>query len=540
MVPLVIVVFALALAKTSLAKLGVKNEIKINKRVLAFALLRACYRVPQAPSRRVLWALVAQPPLVGLDCPVSYCDVGSPDFLGGDNDGGGSTGHGARLGVAAVRGPAVDSGSDLARAHGGGGGGALDGYHGHNHGQQQQQQQQQHCQPGGGARALLFLIDGIGDVAVPTLNHRTPLQAASVPHLDALAARGVTGLMDPVEPGLACGSDTAHLSLLGYPPREHYRGRGAFECMGAGLEMRPGDVAFKSNFAVLDTATGVVVSRRADRHFEGVGPDLKLPNFPEIEVAVKYATEHRCGVRLRGPGLSDEILGTDPLKDKHLTAAMTAILSAHPINAVRVRDGKPPANCVLLRGGGMRIRVTPFAERHGFARGAFMVAPTCIIAGLGMTVGMDVIPVKGATGDYRSDFMAKVNRAVELIQSDDYDFGFVHFKAVDDAGHDRDVEKKVHFLQLIDSAIGHAVKALDADATTRYMAIVTGDHSTPVLYGDHSHEPVPVVLANLGRRRETAAVDGVTQFDEISVARGCLGRFPGSELMPTLKAVMEL
>ncbi|KAI9175774.1 hypothetical protein H9P43_006138 [Blastocladiella emersonii ATCC 22665] len=419
-------------------------------------------------------------------------------------------------------------------------------------------------------KALLFLIDGIGDVAVPSLGHLTPLQAASVPHLDALAARGVTGLMDPVEPGLACGSDTAHLSLLGYPPREHYRGRGAFECMGAGLDMRPGDVAFKSNFAVLDTATGVVVSRRADRHFEGVGPDLcaaldglKLPNFPEIEVAVKYATEHRCGVRLRGPGLSDEILGTDPLKDNlplitsipltatpasartalllnELTAAMTAILLAHPINAARVRDGKPPANCVLLRGGGMRIRVTPFAERHGFARGAFMVAPTCIIAGLGMTVGMDVIPVKGATGDYRSDFMAKVNRAVELIQSGDYDFGFVHFKAVDDAGHDRDVEKKVHFLQLIDSAIGHAVKALDADATTRYTVIVTGDHSTPVLYGDHSHEPVPVVLANLGRRRETAAVDVVTQFDEMAVSRGCLGRFPGSELMPTLKAVMEM
>lgn len=40
--------------------------------------------------------------------------------------------------------------------------------------------------------------------------------------------------MDPVEPGLACGSDTAHLSLFGYDPRTYYRGRGAFESMGAG------------------------------------------------------------------------------------------------------------------------------------------------------------------------------------------------------------------------------------------------------------------------------------------------------------------
>jgi 2,3-bisphosphoglycerate-independent phosphoglycerate mutase len=60
-----------------------------------------------------------------------------------------------------------------------------------------------------------------------------------------VAAVGVTGLMDPVEPGLACGSDTAHLSLLGYDPRVYYRGRGAFESMGAGLAMAPGDIAFK-------------------------------------------------------------------------------------------------------------------------------------------------------------------------------------------------------------------------------------------------------------------------------------------------------
>lgn len=33
------------------------------------------------------------------------------------------------------------------------------------------------------------------------------------------------------------------------------------------------------------------------------------------QVAVKYATEHRCGVRLRGPNLTDCIIGTDPLKD---------------------------------------------------------------------------------------------------------------------------------------------------------------------------------------------------------------------------------
>lgn len=32
------------------------------------------------------------------------------------------------------------------------------------------------------------------------------------------AGGGLTGLLDPVAPGFACGSDTAHMSILGYDP----------------------------------------------------------------------------------------------------------------------------------------------------------------------------------------------------------------------------------------------------------------------------------------------------------------------------------
>lgn len=44
--------------------------------------------------------------------------------------------------------------------------------------------------------------------------------------------------------------------------------------MGAGIDMAPGDIAFKCNFATLDTASKVVIKRRVDRHFEDVGPVL--------------------------------------------------------------------------------------------------------------------------------------------------------------------------------------------------------------------------------------------------------------------------
>lgn len=78
---------------------------------------------------------------------------------------------------------------------------------------------------------------------------------------------------------------------------------------------------------------------------------------------------------------------------------------------------------------------------HGLK--SFLIAPTCIIAGIGMTVGMDLINVPGATGDYHTDFTAKAKACLENITSDKYDFGFCHLKAVDDAGHDKDAEKKV-------------------------------------------------------------------------------------------------
>lgn len=97
-------------------------------------------------------------------------------------------------------------------------------------------------------RVAFVLIDGLGDVSLPRFGYKTPLESATLPNLDAIASAGVNGLMDPVEAGLGCGSDTAHLSLLGYDPRVYYRGRGAFESMGAGLAMLPGDIAFKVGF----------------------------------------------------------------------------------------------------------------------------------------------------------------------------------------------------------------------------------------------------------------------------------------------------
>lgn len=60
-------------------------------------------------------------------------------------------------------------------------------------------------------------------------------------------------------------------------------------------------------------------------------PGLALPSFPQHRVAVRYATEHRCGVVVRGPGLCDAISGTDPLKDGLPLLAAAPLDDSHEV-----------------------------------------------------------------------------------------------------------------------------------------------------------------------------------------------------------------
>lgn len=159
-----------------------------------------------------------------------------------------------------------------------------------------------------------------------------------------------------------------------------------------------------------------------------------------------------------------------------------------------------------------------------------MVAPTAIIRGVGLTMGMEIrgdTEVKGMTGYYDSNLQGKMEYAASIAH--EYDFGFVHIKAVDDAGHDKDLKVKIEQLEKSDRAIGnliHDLRQKDYDT----IVCVTGDHTTPVKYGDHSHEPVPFVVGSV----KAQSVDSTLKFDEITCAKGRLGRFSGDQIIPLL------
>src|SRR5204862_2603125 len=96
------------------------------------------------------------------------------------------------------------------------------------------------------------VMDGTGGHAVACRG--TELEEASTPNLDALAAEGSAGLVEPVGPGITPGSGPGHLALFGYDPLEFELGRGALSAAGLDVELKPGDVAARGNLATLDGA----------------------------------------------------------------------------------------------------------------------------------------------------------------------------------------------------------------------------------------------------------------------------------------------
>ena len=116
-----------------------------------------------------------------------------------------------------------------------------------------------------------------------------------------------------------------------------------------------------------------------------------------------------------------------------------------------------------------------------------------------MTFGIPIIDVEETTGYYNSNLNNKAKKAVELITDgkQNYQYGFVHIKAVDDSGHDKNMSIKVEQIEKVDKAISIVIHELDArsDERNQYLICITGDHSTPIIVGDHTHEPVPIIVS---------------------------------------------
>jgi 2,3-bisphosphoglycerate-independent phosphoglycerate mutase len=376
------------------------------------------------------------------------------------------------------------------------------------------------------SKILLVVADGLGGYA--DAEHGSELEEASTPNLNRLAAEGITGLVEPVGPGITPGSGPGHLGLFGYDPEEFELGRGALSAAGLEFPLAPGDVAARGNLCTIGP-DGTVTDRRAGRI-----PDPEALAIVErlqrevhlegVEVFFRHEREHRVLVVLRGEGLDPRVSDTDPQQTgvpplecvaNDPQGKRTAELVNELDQQVRLllRD-EPKANGLLLRGFDSHRDLPSFAQRYGLRAAAIAIYP--MYRGIAHLVGMNVLGRPAGLED-------QISIAREAWNAHDY--FFLHHKYTDSAGEDGDRPRKIGAIEALDAAVP-ALRALEPD-----VLVVSGDHATPTQMAAHSWHPVPVVLWSTRRQR-----DGVERFGERWCGAGALGIRPTKTLMPIMLA----
>ena len=419
-------------------------------------------------------------------------------------------------------------------------------------------------------KLIYIIIDGMGDRPLPELDGKTTLEAAETPYMDSLAKNGKTGLMYTVGKGIAPESDVAVVSILGYDPFEHHVSRGALESIGAGMNMRNGDLALRCNFATLASNSSAILDRRAGRNLtqeeadelaEAVNEEVQLEAYP-ASLQIKSTATYRAALIIRSEemSLSGNVSNTDPaykrinsvgvadleaemvLKtcaplDKtreakvsaelvnEFTRKATTVLDQHEVNSRRNKEGKLKANLVLSRDAGNTVpKFSSLRELYGLD--FVCLADMNVERGISSLAGMSLVDLPLPSESLEKDCDLRVKKLFEALP--DYDGFYIHIKGPDVPGHDGDFKLKSELISIVDE---HFVgKMLEQINLEDYIVCITADHATPCSLKAHSDDPVPLLIA--GNRLQA---DGVQRFSEKECKLGELGvLLKGTELMPKL------
>lgn len=374
---------------------------------------------------------------------------------------------------------------------------------------------------GGEVKYLLVIGDGCADEPVAELGGRTPLQAAAIPGLDRLAARGTVGSTVNCPPPLPAGSETAILSILGCDPRKYFTGRSPMEAAALGIGLGPGDAAFRCNLISLEDGELPLPERRILSHsagsidgpaaMEAVGAllddrrfrdalrqaGMELFPFPVFrQIAVRHGGGDE-GVEFTPPhdhlgekagGYLPTGTGSGLFTDLQILA--TDILDHHPVTEKRRRAGKPPANSIWFWARGAATALPSFREQYGLDGAVVSAVPLC--QGIGVLRGLEMVRVPGATGELDTDFEGKVDASWDALQR--HGFLCLHLEAPDECTHNGDLRGKIQAIEWLDTRLASPLLARLENAGLDYRLLLLSDHKTLTSTRGHAAGPVPFLL----------------------------------------------
>ncbi|MCU1353301.1 MAG: phosphoglycerate mutase [Acidimicrobiales bacterium] len=380
---------------------------------------------------------------------------------------------------------------------------------------------------------VVCVPDGCADEPVDELGGRTPLEAAHLPNLAALAARGEVGRAAVIPPGMAPGSDVGNMSILGYDPAAHHTGRAPIEAAALGLRLAPDQIAYRCNLVTVgvdgtmvdfagghpSTEDAAEVVRALDAEL-GSGAGAEVTFHPGVQYRHILVTPASWSDADCAPphDLSDKpaVWPTGPAAPK-LQALMDASREI-------VGPSSLAANQIWLWGQGPQPQLPSFRATHGIDAG--MVTAVDLVRGLGVLTDMQIVDVPGATGWYDTDYEGKRDAALAGLAAG-ADLFVIHVEATDEAGHAGNVEEKVRALENWDRRIlADLVPALDAMGPWRLLLLP--DHPTPLRLKTHTTDSVPYLLVD-------SATDGPGGTYTEPATAGATA-VPGHQLMSRLVA----
>lgn len=359
---------------------------------------------------------------------------------------------------------------------------------------------------------IIVLGDGMADEPIPSLDDKTPLEYAKTPAMDALSKKGEIGLVHTIPEGMAPGSDTANLAVMGYDPKIYYSGRSPLEALSIGVPMKDDDIAIRCNLVtiseeevpfeertILDHSSGEISTEEAAILLEAVKKELEIPGYCfyvgtsyrhcliwEKGRAEELTPPHDVLGRVIGGYLSGDAVLRDMMKKSY------DILKEHPVNLKRKAQGLNPANCLWFWGAGTKPVLNNFYGKTG--KKGIMISAVDLLKGIAVGAGMDYAHVEGANGGLNTNYEGKMAAAAKAVTEDGYDFAYIHVEAPDEMGHQGSAVKKVKAIEYLDQRIiGPLVRKLK-DKNVDFRILILPDHPTPVRVRTHTAGEVPYLL----------------------------------------------
>lgn len=359
---------------------------------------------------------------------------------------------------------------------------------------------------------IVVLSDGMAGRPLKELDGRTTMEAAETPVMDRLAPVSEIGMASMVPEGMAPGSDTANLAVMGYDPRRYYTGRSPLEALSIGVDMNETDVSFRCNLVTLSEEEGDYESRTILDHSSG---EISSEDAAVLIGALKEGLEQEGYTFYPGTsyrhllvqkdGVESELtpphdiltkrigeyLPEDPVL-REMMEKSYEILAHHPLNEARRKQGLNPANSAWFWGAGKKPCLTSFRERTGLK--GVMISAVDLLKGIAVGAGMDRILVEGANGGLHTNYEGKAQAALNALTDGGYDFAYIHVEAPDEMGHQGSVEDKIRAIEYVDEKVlGVLTEGLDR-AGEDYRLLLLPDHPTPIEVRTHTGDPVPYLL----------------------------------------------